>query len=163
MIPHLSHLPLHQKFDVTNKFYTFGYRYISVLLTLIIVKQYWVLCEFTGVGMTSPDPSQFYTSKDGVVYPMGKGVASTGYSSLLYNEYPYVNVLTIGDNTCDLMMGDVLGELCHVLSRCWGGYKWPRTLKINVTGISLQFTWIIECVMNRLTEERWWVIIPSWR
>ena len=72
----------------------------------------------SGVGMTTPDPAQFYTSQDGVVYPMGKGVpAPVGHSSLLYNEYPCTtrqNSLNIGlfvvkncefENTCCIVIG----------------------------------------------------------
>jgi hypothetical protein len=40
--------------------------------------------------MTTPDPSSFYTSPDGVIYPIGEGMkADIGQSSLLYNEYPF--------------------------------------------------------------------------
>ena len=43
-----------------------------------------------GCGMTEPDPAGAYTGPDGLVVPMGKGQPATrGYSSLLYNEYPY--------------------------------------------------------------------------
>ncbi|ELT93548.1 hypothetical protein CAPTEDRAFT_223861 [Capitella teleta] len=41
-----------------------------------------------GCGMTTPEPSTFYTNNDGVVYPIGEGTeADIGQSSLLYNEY----------------------------------------------------------------------------
>ena len=56
-----------------------------------------IICMFltllhAGVGMTSPDPSSTITTPDGVVIPLGKGVASATRSSLLYNEYPLINV-----------------------------------------------------------------------
>lgn len=40
--------------------------------------------------MTMPDPKESYTTPDGVEIPLGKGTkAEVGYSSLLYNEYPF--------------------------------------------------------------------------
>ncbi|VDP88466.1 unnamed protein product [Echinostoma caproni] len=49
-----------------------------------------------GIGSTHPDPSTYYTSPDGVIYPIGKpepsGVAGT---SLLYNEYIVYDVAQV--------------------------------------------------------------------
>lgn len=49
-----------------------------------------------GIGKTAPDPSNSYTTDEGVVIPMGKGMqdASTK-TSLLYNEYPQTYSLSI--------------------------------------------------------------------
>ncbi|KAL4239025.1 Poly [ADP-ribose] polymerase 1 [Mactra antiquata] len=45
-----------------------------------------------GVGMTAPDPKEKYITPDGVEIPLGKGMkADVGYSSLLYNEYPFIS------------------------------------------------------------------------
>ena len=47
-----------------------------------------------GLGRTAPDPSEAYTTDEGVVIPMGKGEkSSVDKSSLLYNEYPCVHSL----------------------------------------------------------------------
>jgi len=43
-----------------------------------------------GLGRTAPDPSGNYTTKEGVVIPMGPGNStSVNNTSLLYNEYPF--------------------------------------------------------------------------
>ena len=48
----------------------------------------------SGIGMTCPNPKEDYTTPDGVLIPMGEGTnADCGYSSLLYNEYPLIEVL----------------------------------------------------------------------
>ena len=42
-----------------------------------------------GLGRTAPDPSGNYTTKEGMVIPMGPGNSSSVLSTaLLYNEYP---------------------------------------------------------------------------
>ncbi|XP_074645175.1 poly [ADP-ribose] polymerase 1-like [Tubulanus polymorphus] len=49
-----------------------------------------------GLGRTAPDSSQSYTTDDGVVIPMGKGVDSkVDGSSLLYNEFIVYDVSQI--------------------------------------------------------------------
>uniref|UniRef100_Q566G1 Poly [ADP-ribose] polymerase n=1 Tax=Xenopus laevis TaxID=8355 RepID=Q566G1_XENLA len=49
-----------------------------------------------GVGSTQPDPSTYYTSPDGVVYPIGKPQASGQKgTSLLYNEYIVYDVAQV--------------------------------------------------------------------
>lgn len=49
-----------------------------------------------GVGMTCPDPSGAYKTKDDVIIPMGKGIdAPTGRTSLLYNEFIVYDVAQI--------------------------------------------------------------------
>jgi len=45
-----------------------------------------------GCGKTGPDPSADVTLEDGTIVPVGKGAnTSVANSSLLYNEYPFVN------------------------------------------------------------------------
>ncbi|XP_076464586.1 poly [ADP-ribose] polymerase 1-like [Babylonia areolata] len=49
-----------------------------------------------GIGMTTPDPKGFHTTKDGVVIPMGaSSKADIPYSSLLYNEYIVYDVAQV--------------------------------------------------------------------
>ncbi|KAK7104156.1 poly [ADP-ribose] polymerase 1-like [Littorina saxatilis] len=49
-----------------------------------------------GIGMTTPDPSGFYTTKDGILVPMGtSSKAKIPYSSLMYNEYIVYDVAQI--------------------------------------------------------------------
>ncbi|CAH1792738.1 unnamed protein product [Owenia fusiformis] len=49
-----------------------------------------------GLGMTCPDPSEAYTTPDGVEIPMGKGMsAPIGRSSLLYNEFIVYDVAQV--------------------------------------------------------------------
>ncbi|KAA0183932.1 Poly [ADP-ribose] polymerase [Fasciolopsis buskii] len=49
-----------------------------------------------GVGSTQPDPSTYYTSPDGVVYPIGKPKPSNVKSTaLLYNEYIVYDVAQV--------------------------------------------------------------------
>ena len=49
-----------------------------------------------GVGMTNPDPKDSFTCPDGTIIPLGKGCpATTGYSSLLYNEYIVYDVAQV--------------------------------------------------------------------
>ncbi|TNN08103.1 Poly [ADP-ribose] polymerase 1 isoform 1 [Schistosoma japonicum] len=46
-----------------------------------------------GIGSLTPDPSTFYTNKDGVVYPIGKPIDSNvPNTTLCYNEYIVYNV-----------------------------------------------------------------------
>ena len=46
--------------------------------------------------MACPDPAGSYTTPDGVVIPMGKGIDSAvGQSSLLYNEYPFMTFICL--------------------------------------------------------------------
>ena len=55
-----------------------------------------------GVGRTAPDPAGGYTTPDGTLIPMGKGVNNFHQtSSLLYNEYPLHTIQTVtGKNNC---------------------------------------------------------------
>ncbi|KAL8613750.1 hypothetical protein ACOMHN_029607 [Nucella lapillus] len=49
-----------------------------------------------GIGMTTPDPAGFHTTKDGLVIPMGpSSKADIAYSSLLYNEYIVYDVAQV--------------------------------------------------------------------
>ena len=45
-----------------------------------------------GLGRTHPDPNEAFKLEDDVELPMGKGVDSgLSYTSLLYNEYFFIN------------------------------------------------------------------------
>lgn len=46
-----------------------------------------------GVGMTTPDPNYVKTIHEKVEVPVGKGVKSNTKSTLLYNEYPFIEKL----------------------------------------------------------------------
>lgn len=55
-----------------------------------------------GIGKTEPTPEHAIVREDGVEIPLGKGRQVTKPTSLLYNEYPFLNI--------EVMINDWIGK-----------------------------------------------------